>query len=98
MYYAWNMAFLPDYAQFYPSGFLWSHMVRECHDKGLKEFNMMRGEAEYKTKWTKSARANAKFTIRRSNHVYGKWVSLLERPRAAEMPIPDARESADADT
>ena len=78
IYYAWNMAFLPAHAHFYPSRFLWARLIRECHERKLREFNMMRGESEYKPKWTKSSRGNLRFTVRRKDHVYGRFVSFLE--------------------
>jgi CelD/BcsL family acetyltransferase involved in cellulose biosynthesis len=77
--YCWNSAFHPDYANFYPSRLLLFHALQDCHNRKLKEFNFMRGEAEYKLKWTKQFRGNYRFTIKNTNHQYGKIISSLEK-------------------
>lgn len=84
VYYAWNMAFQPAFAEYYPSRLVFAEVVKECHDKGLREFNFMRGEAEYKAKWTPYFRGNLRFTVRNTGHFYGRLVHALEgRVRAA---------------
>jgi len=88
VYYAWNQAFDPAFARFYPSRVLQVHVLKDCHARGLREFSFMRGEAEYKEKWTRHARANWRFTLRNSATVYGRAVSLLDSLFA---PAPAAR-------
>jgi len=78
VFYAWNMAFDPEYSNFFPSKFLLLELVKDCHQRGLKEFNFMRGETEYKTKWTKHFRPNYRFTIKNTKSIYGKAISLME--------------------
>jgi len=78
VFYAWNMAFHPDYSQFFPSKLLMFELIKDCHEKKLKEFSFMRGESEYKTKWTKDYRINYRFRITNTKSLYGKAVSSVE--------------------
>ncbi len=79
--YSWNGAFHPDYAKFYPSRLLLFKTLQDCYynKKNIKEFNFMRGESDYKSKWTKDYRANYRFTIKNTDHLYGKIISVLEK-------------------
>lgn len=77
-YYAWNMAFRPEFSEYYPSRLIFAEVIRECHEKKLGEFNFMRGEAEYKSKWTPYFRGNLRFTVRNKNNFYGRLVHALE--------------------
>ena len=79
VYYAWNMAFNPDYASFFPSKLLLFELIKDCHNKKLTEFSFMRGEGEYKAKWTKHYRVNYRFNIKNTQSLYGKTISLLEK-------------------
>lgn len=85
VFYAWNMAFRPDYAEFFPSKLLLLEIIRDCHRQGLKEFNFMRGESEYKAKWTQSFRSNIRLTVQNRSTLYGKGLpaleSLFKRPK-----------------
>jgi len=77
-FYAWNIAFDPDFACFSPSKLLFFEVIRDCHNRGLKEFNFMRGEGEYKSKWTRGFRGNFRFKIKNTGHLYGKIISKLD--------------------
>ena len=77
-FYVWNIAFDPDFARFSPSKLLLFESIKDCHNRRLKEFNFMRGEGEYKSKWTKSFRGNFRFTIKNTCHLYGKIISILD--------------------
>ena len=79
VFYAWNMAFHPDYSKFSPSRLLLFEIIQDTHKKKFKEFSFMRGESEYKSKWTKDFRVNYRFTIKNTASVYGRVVSSLEK-------------------
>lgn len=85
-YHAWNMAFDPAAACFYPSRLLIHEILRDCHARGMKELDFMRGEAEYKSKWTTRFRPRRKLVVKNRTTVYGRAVHFLEtvfRPREA---------------
>jgi CelD/BcsL family acetyltransferase involved in cellulose biosynthesis len=88
VYYAWNMAFLPDFAQFYPSRFLFAEVIRQCHEKRLTRFSFMRGESEYKEKWTSRSEPNLRFAVRNTKHLYGRIIHSLERASGSSRPSP----------
>jgi len=78
VFYAWNMAFDSKYANFFLSKLLLFEIIRDCHNRKLKEFNFMRGEGDYKAKWTKTFRKNYRFVIKNKSHIYGKLIFYLE--------------------
>lgn len=79
VFYAWNMAFLPEYDRFFPSKFLFSEIIRDCNQRNLKEFNFMRGEADYKPKWTSTFRKNYRFVIKNSKTIYGNLMIIFDK-------------------
>lgn len=94
VFHAWNMAFRPEFGEFFPSKLLMLEIIRDCHRQGLKEFSFMRGELEYKAKWTKSYRANIRLTIHNRSTLYGRSVqaleSLLKRSSRGGKATPDS--------
>lgn len=78
VYHAWNMAFDPEAAEFYPSRLLIHEILRDCHARSIKEFDFMRGEAGYKTKWTTHARRRTKLVVKNRTTVYGRALHFLE--------------------
>ncbi len=78
VFYYWNVAFHPEYARFYPSRLLLFKAIQDCHKRKLKEFNLMRGETDYKSKWTQSNRVNYRFIIKNTKTLYGKMIVFLE--------------------
>jgi len=78
IYFAWNMAFQPDYSHFFPSKLLIFEIIKESYEKKIEEFNFMRGESEYKKDWTKQYRANYRFIIKNTNSIYGKVASFID--------------------
>ncbi|HEX5138924.1 MAG TPA: GNAT family N-acetyltransferase [Planctomycetota bacterium] len=78
VYHAWNMAFDPEAAAFYPSRLLIHEILRDCHARGLGEFDFMRGEADYKSKWTAAARPRTKLVVKNRTTTYGRAVHFLE--------------------
>jgi CelD/BcsL family acetyltransferase involved in cellulose biosynthesis len=89
-YRAWNMAFDPAAASFYPSRLLIHEILRDCHARGVKEFDFMRGEADYKSKWTTQVHPRTKLVVRNRTTVYGRALHFLEsvfaRPGEAAAP------------
>ncbi len=87
VYHAWNMAFDPEAAHFYPSRLLIHEILRDCHARGMKALDFMRGEADYKSKWTTRFRPRWKLVVKNRTTVYGRAVHFLEsvftRPREA---------------
>jgi CelD/BcsL family acetyltransferase involved in cellulose biosynthesis len=72
------MAFDPNYSNLYPSKLLLYELVKYCHANNLKEFHFMRGETDYKSKWTKTHRINYRFTFQNRKSLYGKISALGE--------------------
>jgi CelD/BcsL family acetyltransferase involved in cellulose biosynthesis len=57
VFYAWNMAHNPAYSLASPGKVLWASAIQDCfEDRTIDEFNMMRGDTEYKLKWTNTSR------------------------------------------
>jgi CelD/BcsL family acetyltransferase involved in cellulose biosynthesis len=57
VFYAWNMAHNPAYSSASPGKVLWASAIQDCfEDEAIDEFNMMRGDTEYKLKWTAVSR------------------------------------------
>jgi CelD/BcsL family acetyltransferase involved in cellulose biosynthesis len=57
VFYAWNMAHNPAYSAVSPGKALWASAIQGCfEDEAIDEFNMMRGDTEYKLKWTSASR------------------------------------------
>jgi CelD/BcsL family acetyltransferase involved in cellulose biosynthesis len=87
IYHAWNMAFDPAAEDFYPSRLLIHEILADCHRRGVREFDFMRGEADYKPKWTNHSRPRQKLVVRNRATVYGRALHFLEavftRPKEA---------------
>jgi CelD/BcsL family acetyltransferase involved in cellulose biosynthesis len=57
VFYAWNMAHNPAYGAASPGKVLWASAIqRYFDDEMIDEFNMMRGDTEYKLRWTDISR------------------------------------------
>ena len=78
VFHAWNMAFDPEAACFYPSRLLIHEILRDCHARGMREFDFMRGEADYKSKWTTRGRPRTKLVVKNRTTVYGRALHFLE--------------------
>ena len=48
----------PFYSKYGPGNLLILFVLQKCIDDGLKEFDFLRGEEEYKTRWTSLSRKN----------------------------------------
>ncbi len=79
VFYAWNMAFHPEYSQFFPSKLLMFELIKDCHEKKYREFNFMRGESEYKAKWTKDYKVNYKYEVFNNRGLYRKIIHSITK-------------------
>ncbi len=66
-YYGWQQGFDIDYSEFSPTKFLMSRIIMDAFEKKISEFHFMRGEDDYKSKWTKDYRENYQFRIYKKN-------------------------------
>lgn len=73
-YYYWNIGRDNNYSHFSPGKLLLQHMLKEKFSKNLvDEFDLLRGEENYKYRWTKSNRKNYQINIL-SKSLYSKSV------------------------
>lgn len=63
VFYYWNIGYDTQYEKYSPSKFLLFHVLKACFEDHTREFNFMRGESYYKTKWTKKFRTNFQVKI-----------------------------------
>jgi len=77
--YAWNGTFNPSYAELSPSRLLILEIIKNYHEKRFSEFNFMRGEAEYKSKWTPYYKKSYRFIIKNKKNIYGRLILFLEK-------------------
>ena len=61
--YAYQSGFDPDYQMYHPGYLAFNGLIRYGVQKGLREFDFMRGNEEYKTRWKTQARRNLEFRI-----------------------------------
>ena len=73
-YYHWNVGTNNKYISYAPGKLLLRYMLEEYYSvNAIEEFDFIRGEEDYKYRWTKFARKNYKITIL-SNSLYSKMV------------------------
>jgi CelD/BcsL family acetyltransferase involved in cellulose biosynthesis len=53
-YFWWNTGFDTEYSKYSPTKLLLYHLIESCFERKLEMFSFMRGESEYKEKWTKT--------------------------------------------
>jgi CelD/BcsL family acetyltransferase involved in cellulose biosynthesis len=81
VFYAWNMAHNPDFGSASPGKVLWARVIRACfEDDGIREFNMMRGDTDYKLKWTNTSRDLLDIRVRNLESIRSSVVNKLRRP------------------
>ncbi|MCL5958555.1 MAG: GNAT family N-acetyltransferase [Chloroflexi bacterium] len=64
-YYHWNIGFSPEYETIAPNKLHHLFLIEECFRRGYDTFDFMRGDSEYKFKWTQSYRANCRIRLLR---------------------------------
>lgn len=76
-YYYWNVAVNNDYIRFSPGKLLLHHMLKENFtDNSVREFDLLRGEEEYKYRWTSLKRENYQITVI-NNSFYSRTIFKL---------------------
>lgn len=63
IFYYYNIGFNTAYKKYSPSKLLLYQLIKQCFNDNTTEFNFMRGESEYKLKWTKQYRVNYQFKM-----------------------------------
>ena len=66
-YFFYLSGFDPKYAQYSPSVILLAKAIKQAIEEGCEEFDLMRGNADYKYKWTKQQRLNRSWVLSRKN-------------------------------
>ena len=80
VFYAWNMAHNPAYNSASPGKALWASAIQGCFDDGtLDEFNMMRGDTDYKLKWTGTSRELLDIRVRNLSTTRSALLNKLRR-------------------
>ena len=83
VFYAWNMAHNPAYGGASPGKVLWAGAIQGCfEDQAVREFNMMRGDTEYKLKWTSTSRVLLDIRVRNLATARSALLNRLRRPAA----------------
>ncbi len=93
VFYYWNIGFDLSFEKLSPSKILLAEVMKKCFQEGLAEFNFMRGDSDYKTRWTKSFRVNFQLRWLRQTGLYGffnKYRSHPGRERHVEQPAAPA--------
>jgi CelD/BcsL family acetyltransferase involved in cellulose biosynthesis len=80
VFYAWNMAHNPAYGAASPGKILWAKAIEGCfEDETIHEFNMMRGDTEYKHRWTSTYRDLLNIRVRNLATARSAFLNGLRR-------------------
>ncbi|MDZ7267786.1 MAG: GNAT family N-acetyltransferase [candidate division KSB1 bacterium] len=71
VFYYWNIGFDSAFEKLSPSKVLLAEVMKRCFQTGMQEFNFMRGDSDYKTRWTGSFRLNFQLRWLRETGFYG---------------------------
>ena len=71
--YHWNTAFDPDYFRFSVGKILHRLAIEDAFRSGYSEFNFMRGDEDYKLKWTHKTRVNSEVILLNSKNLFSKY-------------------------
>ena len=78
--------FDPEYNRYSVSNLLLLKVIERCISKGFTEYDFMRGEESYKSKWTKKYRTN--FTIKLANkHLFSRLLMIGLKTKNAKDAI-----------
>ncbi|MBA7507578.1 hypothetical protein ES706_06298 [subsurface metagenome] len=75
-YYA-NQTFDPAYSRYSPGSQHILHLILEAIEKGVKEFNFLKGDEAYKFFWTRLTRDNRQIILARGSLLGKSWLKLL---------------------
>jgi CelD/BcsL family acetyltransferase involved in cellulose biosynthesis len=86
-YYLYLTGFNPEYAKYGVGSLLISSVIHRCIDEGLSEFDFLRGDEAYKTRWASSTRWNRQVVITEANSLAKAryWVSRKYWNRGKEL-------------
>jgi CelD/BcsL family acetyltransferase involved in cellulose biosynthesis len=80
VFYAWNMAHHPDFGGASPGKALWASAIQRCFEaEHIDEFNMMRGDTEYKLKWTRASHELLDIRVRNLTTARSATLNALRR-------------------
>jgi len=68
--YWWNTGFSQKFSKFSPSKVLLNEVINFCFDNNINQFNFMRGDSDYKKKWTKTFTNNYQVRILSNKGIY----------------------------
>ena len=71
--YPWNTAFDPEYFRFSVGKILHRLAIEDAFKSGYKEFDFMRGDEDYKLKWTNKTRINSEIILLNSKNLLSKY-------------------------
>lgn len=86
-YYHWSIGFDTEYSHLSPNKVHHGILIRDCFEEGISEFNFMRGDSEYKFKWTKTYRMSYQIRVPNGFSSYGRLVNGLRRIRRRRAPV-----------
>lgn len=79
IYYHWSIGFDSDYSHVSPNKVHHKLLIEDLFKDKISEFNFMRGDSEYKFKWTKTYRNSYRMRILNKDSCYGRFLGRLER-------------------
>lgn len=82
-YYAYNMAFLPEYARVAPGKLAMHETILHGIEQGWKEFDFLRGASHLKSRWSESSRSQQHITLIKPSIVNELHALLVFRVRPA---------------
>lgn len=80
IFYYWNIGFDSAHQKLSPSKVLLAEVIQRCFQSGINEFNFMRGESDYKTRWTKQFRSNFQIRWLNERGFYGFFNQYRSHP------------------
>lgn len=89
IFYYWNIGFDSAHQKLSPSKVLLAGVIQRCFHSGVNEFNFMRGDSDYKTRWTKQFRSNFQIRWLNERGFYGffnQYRSHSGQTSRAEQP------------
>ncbi|MDL1875431.1 GNAT family N-acetyltransferase [Cytophagia bacterium CHB2] len=89
IFYYWNIGFDSAHQKLSPSKVLLAEVIQRCFHSGVNEFNFMRGDSDYKTRWTKQFRSNFQIRWLNERGFYGffnQYRSHSGQTSRAEQP------------
>lgn len=77
-YWGYQKGYDPEFSSSSPGTMLLSHVVQDCFERGMTEFDLLCGNESWKFEWTSATRQNVRLLIWKSD-VRSKFLSYLYR-------------------